>query len=358
MTNKQLHAKIVENQLLWQDHYRHGRRLRFLTLASGMCAVFSEEPPANGRDACHRQFEGFLPGARALVVGMDIREYSRRKPEHQMFLTMNLHIAIRKAVQLLQDTLSSPDYEPRIVVQTGDGALVVFTALDQDPFFQDPKLAALLKETENDFSTIKSFDAATTKLKRAEKKVVKFEKERKTMVEREIYAVAERAISFVFIMNALLATDNAREGFVADTSPGIASALEHPVFPLECRFAISFGEVMLLNDVNETLNCVGAGMVTCARILAADHGKHFLIDYELLKLLEKNGGLKSICRGRWGHRLHSALLAESKIKSGHFRYADVFGFYNDGPLMHGLSRGNEAPVLYHIGSHDISTIDM
>ena len=100
-----------------------------------------------------------------------------------------------------------------------------------------------------------------------------------------------------------------------------------------------------------------AAMVTCARILSADHGNHFLMDYALLKDLERHGGLGNLCGGQWGQRLHTALLDEVKVKSGKFRFADIFGFYHDGLLLHALRHLHQKPRTYHIGSHNVASID-
>ena len=113
-----------------------------------------------------------------------------------------------------------------------------------------------------------------------------------------------------------------------------------------------------MKDFNDALNCVGNGIVTCGRILSSDHGSHFLIDNELLRAIQTRGGLPSLCNGRWEHRLHSALLHEQKVKTSRVRYADVFGFYTDTPLLVALNRINTPSTRHHIGSHDMLSLTL
>jgi hypothetical protein len=285
---------------------------------------------------------------------LDIREYSRRSAEAQFFLTLNLHSSIYLAQQLLQKAGLTAPYEPRIVVQTGDGAYVVFTFLSAyDPFvantiwqerFESDSISIIREETKDDRHRIE--EACKSKLAA-----------NKLGSERLLLSrVASDAFAFVFALNAILAADGERKKFVVDEAGSEKCNEAMPVFPIECRFALSYDDVLLLMDINDSLNCVGSGMVTCTRILATDKGAHLLVDQKLLEDLEPHGGLTAIGDGVWGQRLHRALMGEVQVKTTRFRYADVFGFYNDGPLLQALGKRPDEPKTYHIGSHDIGSL--
>jgi hypothetical protein len=321
-----------------------------------------------------KEYLGVLPRVRAIVVGLDIREYSRRTPEQQMFLTMNLHVCIEKAVELLRQ-FNLPEAEPRIRIQTGDGAYVVFTFVDA---WDEDDWRAFEVEPGADLNQSPAGQAADPSPKQGDRRPkisfgAEFENssedgspspsqalkdfmEKRRMAEgRYLPVVAEQAMSFVFALNAIMNGDNARQGFAVDPPGAEVRPGGLAAFPTECRFALSYEEVLLL-ETNGVLNCVGNGMVTCARILATDHGSHLLMDYELLRALERHGGLRVLCGGKWNHRLHSAVLDEVKVKSGTFRYADIFGFYDDTPLLSTPGLFREKPRQYHIGSHNVLSI--
>lgn len=351
-----IEQKVTE----WQDtllaEYQRGRRIHFKNLADRVCIAYSEDPPTGRRKkAVQTKFHMILPRVKAIVVGLDIREYSRRDAEQQLFLTLNLHISITKAVKLLRKSLILPPYEPLIIIRTGDGAFVVFTLLEAHDPFSEPE-QKVFKEAKEKMDRTQEW--IEEDWKNAGNSLQEWVEEREDSESRHLPTVAGRAMSFVFALNSIMSNDNAHQGFVAD-SAGFPAKSDFPTisaFPAESRFAVSFDEVLLLTDENGGLSCVGHGMVTCARILSTDRGRHLLIDYGLLRALEGSGGLQNLCGGVWEHRLHSALLDDVKVKSGEFRYTDVFGFYSDKPLLRALRRTHEKPVLYHIGSHNMSSI--
>jgi len=346
----------------WQNallkRYREGRTLHFRPVVDGVCVAYSEEPAAGGRKAASRILHGIIPRVKAIIVGLDIREYSRRLPEHQLFLTMNLHIGIRRTIELLRSVSIIPPREPRVVVQTGDGALVVFTFLDyRDPGYREQDVEDQVRKMLRHDPILK-----TTEFENELKALEIFCRSRIASPNRDQDAaclpmVADQVFSFIFTMNAMMQWDNERQGLEARSFKVGLPDPENPAFPAECRFAVSYAEVLPLYDVNGAVNCVGEGMVTCSRILSSDHGCHFLVDQKLLNGLETSGGLRAICGGKWDQRLHHALMSEVRIKSGRFRYADVFGFHTDRPIIEALKRTSMAPTSYHIGSHDVGSLE-
>jgi hypothetical protein len=327
--------------------YVGGRRLTFLEnrVDGGSESVWSARSaiPAvrlSENDSDERSL-GILPCVKAITVGLDIREYSRRMPEQQLFLTMCLFAAINRGIELLRRAgMIEPD-EPRVTAQTGDGALIVFTSVDA---FNPVRRMEELLCGPGDGKP--SFNEGAGGAAYAQEK-------RKVELER-LPRLAEQAFSFVFAVNSLIENENRRQGFVEQPIGGHASTA---VFPVAVRYAMSYDNVLLMLDVNEVLNCVGRGMVTCARILATDHGNHFLIEDSLLRALAPLSGVNGIGGGVWGQRLHSAVLQEARVKTNVVRYADVFGFYSDGPLLMAQGRHRAPRRQYHIGSHDVGAID-
>ena len=256
--------------------------------------------------------------------------------------------------------------------QTGDGAYVMFSFLDSHVALdeKDNYLPTEQKETQNSENNIvqesigldaviayvlesepDKKDALRKNAAQACRRLVNKQNEKH---RGQVYEVAGWAFSFIFALNAVLAEDNARQRFKDDSQ---RSRDSFPTFPIECRYAVSFDDVYLLaNDLYEEPNCVGNAIVTCARIVSNDHGNHLLVDHNLMRELEPHGGINGLRGGIWKQKLHHSLLSEVKIKSGSFRYADVFGFYNDDPLMQSKRRTNTAGKQIHIGSHDVNTL--
>ena len=231
-----------------------------------------------------------------------------------------------------------PPDEPRVIIQTGDGAYLVFSCMEEPyPLVDNLEMEPIKLEDDNELRK-------------------KYEHALVSMEADCLQRTADAAFSFVFALNAIMADDNARKRFSVLGPDSEEDSSEFPVFPVETRYAVSYDDVIFLKDVNNRLNCVGPGIVSCGRILSTDHGSHLLVDNELLRVLEPMGGLKRLCGGQWNQRLHTAVLAERKVKTGQFRFADVFGFHGNAPLMQALNQINQKPLTYHIGSHDLKSV--
>jgi hypothetical protein len=339
----------------------------------GICMARSAYPVPGLCEGTARSDLGIIPTVKAIVVGLDIREYSRRSPEQQLFLTLNLHASIHKAIRLLQRAgICSLFGEPRIIVQTGDGAHVVFTFIDAfNPFEaarrwkvncgalkQLEEKRKKLEEEPRDGVKPKDRQHALEKNREEsqieKKKIDQYAREKEQQEANYFPHAIWQAMSFVFTLNGIMNGDNTRQSFYFEDPKSKII----PAFPLECRFAMSYEDVLLLSDISGNLNCVGKGMVTCARILSTDHGNHFLIQEQLLNALARHGGLLAVGGGLWENRLHYTMLEEARIKHAGFRYANVFGFYRDGPLLPAIGRLHDPPKTYQIGSHDLRTIDI
>jgi hypothetical protein len=326
--------------------------------------VYAQAHDGQGSRMPHTaHFHGLLPCVKSIVVGVDIREYSRRSAEQQLFLTLALNARIRLAIELLRSISLLPYDEPRIIAHTGDGAHVVFTFLDA----VELPLGVAGKPGHDEFKeyvTTKSDvppgslpPHTREKLERTRSHAVvaldDLMRDQHVRESQILYKVASRAISFVLTLNAILHEDGRRGRFQHyDMNPRDG----YPTFPLECRYAMSYDNVLFLQDVNKMEYAVGSALVTCARILSTDKGSHLLVDFELIKDLEKHGGLNQLCDRQWKQDFHSALLDTIKVKSGTFRFADVFGFYQDTLLQHAMRHPHTAPFTYHIGSHNVSSI--
>lgn len=332
VTNDELEKRILEWQMPVMQAYARGHEIRFRESpsrhAAGVWRACSRIPCGPEEDTGEVQKLGILPCVRSIIVGTDIQEYSRRKPQQQLFMTLCLYACVTRAAELLRDAGILSREEPRVTVQTGDGAYAVFTFLDAFDVFRKPDPAFPEREY-------------AAKKHQAE--------------SRYLPHVAEQAFSFVFALNALVHSENVRQGFVDE--PRDRRQSESPVFPLSVRYAMSFEDVLLMLDVNESLNCVGSGMITCNRILSADHGNHFLVQDALLRELQRYGGLDAVGDRQWGQRLHHTLLPETRVKSSHVRYADVFGFHNDRPLLRAQGRPHAERAVLSIGSHDVGSLE-
>ena len=83
-----------------------------------------------------------------------------------------------------------------------------------------------------------------------------------------------------------------------------------------------------------------------------------MIDRDLMRYIQILGGFAEIGKDSnvtdWQALLQIADLPERKIKTGAFRYVDVFGHYSDRPLQAIL--GRKSSSIYAIGSHDSGSI--
>ena len=333
--------EMLEKAAVWQGDF-------LADYEAGCIVCFGKEPdqertsgiatyyPEDAEDGDTRVQKTDLsdyPRTRAVVVGVDVREYSRREYHHQLIITAVLNATILKAIRILRDGARLAGTDPSIIVHTGDGAMVVFDSWEFE-WEERATRAAELRE----------------KAARHRKEPEKVRR-RAPDVNRE---VVERAFDFVFVLNALIAQDNERQAFQIDRdTQGAAMG----ILPIHVRFALTLGEVLLVVGPNEGLNCVGKAMVTCARILATDHGNHLMVEDTLLHQIERHGGLGRLGDGEWEQSLHGTELPERRVKSGEFRYADVFGHYSDAPLLRMLNRRASRTTQVHIGSHDVAVID-
>jgi hypothetical protein len=352
--NKARNSDLMNEIVKWRENlmgaYAGGRRLHFVEKRpegrGSVWLAFSAIPTSQfGTDDSACRPLGVLPCVKAITVGIDVREYSRRLPEQQLFITMCLYSAIKRSVDLLRKAgLMEPD-EPRVTMQTGDGALVVFTAASAfNPIATKPEIPVPAGNPKvGDILTMEMPVEARN-----------YAKKRHDLEARSLPSIADQALSFVFAVNTLLENENKRQGFLSYSASGQAPSA---VFPVSVRYAMSYDDVLLMLDVNDALNCVGRGMITCSRILATDHGNHFLVDENLLRALSPVAGINDLVGGIWDQRLHSAMLQDTQVKTNTVRFADVFGFHSDGPVLKALGRHAAPRQMVHIGSHDIGAID-
>jgi hypothetical protein len=349
--------EVIEKVGAWQkglvDDDHDGLLVRFKDLKGGIRVAYSfhrSHVNASGiKGRCH----GVIPSMKAIIVGLDIREYSKRKPEEQLLLTMKLHITVEKTLAVLRKASLIRYEEPLIKIQTGDGAFIVFSLLDA--FDPSTELKNVVNKTKG---KIEHVNLTNDFWRKAEVDVTDIIWNGRKKESDWLPRAASDAFSFIFALNTILGDTNALQGSVASLpgSDDYDKSFAVKAFPVECRFAVSYEDVLLLLDFNGQLNCVGSGMVNCARILSTDSGNHLLVDNDLIKGMERHGGLTSLAGGLWGHRLHCTVLDEMKVKSGQFRYADVFGFYNDRPLLQAFGRQHQEPLTHHIGSHNLLSI--
>ncbi len=271
-----------------------------------------------------------LPVRWGVVAGLDIREWTKRSSSGQLIVAAIMNSCILRALKLLQAEGLFTTEDPLIVVPTGDGAYVVFYGGTDEEAVAN---SDVLNEQK-----IKERQSQLQKIHQA--------------TEDRLEAI-QKALSFVLVVNAFFMEQNARGKSCAW---GIQKE-ETSVLPIYPRFALTLDRMLLCIDVKDRLNAIGPAMVTCGRILSSDHGNHFLVHDWLMHECDLYGGLARVASraglGDWDAHFHCAELPEKQIKSGRFRYADVFGHYSDGPLLrlHGIR--SVKPMEYHIGSHDI-----
>jgi hypothetical protein len=279
-----------------------------------------------------------IHGLPAVVVGIDIREWTRRDFAVQSFMTANLHKNIKKVIHLLHAGGLIDYYDPLKISYTGDGAIIIFGGdKSENPMTK----ANVCKNTPQHKCLGKDGEICIAK------------EETFLIDERTILA----ALSFVFSFNAISQQDNIGKRFIHASG----TTRERDYAPLYLRYAISYGHVIPILDAFESLQFVGAPLVTSSRILSTDHGNHFLIDARLLHEMDKYGGISCIGNNNrstsWDQELFVSELPDKKVKSAFFRYADVVGHHGDGPLLLSLGKTTVSPMRYQIGSHDTGVID-
>jgi hypothetical protein len=349
-------ADAVEKMSEWQKavygEYRSGNHVHYDKPDGETTLVYTQLFDELGKPIPGTvQFHGLLPCVKSIVVGIDIREYSRRDAEQQLFLTVTLFARIRQVIGLLRFVGLCEIDQPPIVVSTGDGAHVVFTfpipEIKMDEY--NRKFEAYIhSKTDLHINQWVKRRAAL----RAKMAIEELAETRKDSDDASVFAVASSAFSFVLALNAVLVEDGERRLF--HQSPESKDGFN--AFPMECRYVMSYENVLLMKDVNNMLNACGSALITCARILSTDKGSHFLVDYELVKDLERHGGLNHLCKRQWNQDFHTALMDSVNVKSGTFRFQDVFGFYDDALLMQAMRQTQTKPKRFHIGSHNVMSI--
>jgi len=99
MNNSAFVSLISKWQDALQEAYRGARVIRFRKLSKRVCLACSALQLGRWPTSTVSQItHGVLPLRKAIVVGIDIREYSRRKPEQLLFLTMTLFASIQKVI--------------------------------------------------------------------------------------------------------------------------------------------------------------------------------------------------------------------------------------------------------------------
>lgn len=293
---------------------------------------------------CNKDFIEYfrVHGYPAVVVGIDIREWSRRDFAIQSLMTVNLHKNIKTTLDHLRKSGLINFHDPMSIQYTGDGAILIFGGeLSENPGARsidckkEPKYTCLDSDPNLDLNVcmIKpaSFDSDL----------------------QSIFG----ALSFVFSFNALSQWDNIGQKYIHASG----ATREHSYAPLYLRYAISTGNVFPVLDAFDQLQFVGAPLVTCSRILSTDHGNHFLVDARLLHEMNKYGGISKIGTGHpstcWDQELIISEFPEKQVKTGYFRYADIFGHHSDKPLLQSLGKTTITPGRFQIGSHDTRVVD-
>lgn len=273
------------------------------------------------------QYEGNVPakehGVPAVVVGLDIREYTRRPEPNQFYLTFLLETGIVRALEILRDHLAATGGEPSVIQPTGDGALLVFSTRSPSDREAESEPAEDSRE-----------------------------------VERLLRQRVDWAFSFVLVLHSILAQWNERWPIQSDLPlDPLDGDPSDDIYPIGVRYAMSMGRGCYLEDSNGCLSCVGDCLVTCSRILSTDRGEHFLIQDRIMHLILRDGGLERLAGGIWQQEFSRADLPEKLVKRNRLRYTDVHGHYTDEVLLRILGRRMQPTRRYYIGSHDILAID-
>ncbi len=278
---------------------------------------------------------------RAVVVGVDVREWTRRSWAVQSMITAILYDNIRHVCDTLQNVGILRDGQPSVVSHTGDGAMLVFDCADD------------ASKKPRDYCLATGHHSGKCQLCPQPGE------------DRLPIDVINGVMAFVYALNAITQQDNYGERFrTAPCGQRVESELEGPTIeylPVYLRYALSHGRVLPVIGVYGQLECVGEPMVTCNRILSTDHGNHLLFSRDLLREIDRHGGLLQLGKGHpvfdWKHVLYVSESADKDLKCRNFRYADVFGYHEDGPLLRALGQTAFEPRRYQIGSHDTRMVD-
>ncbi len=323
-----------------------------------------------------------LPVRWGAIVGLDIREWTRRDHASQLIVATIANSCVVHAVDILHEHGLFTKDDPLFALPTGDGVYMVFDAgedLEADGaqvgHEEREAVTELVEAIRKREEAQAHFDPKQSKTAATLANAITAEKEAKERfdsvsgkpsggrietknAERERVEAIGKALSFILILNTLLLEQNARRPAGESL---FREEKEMSVWPIYPRFSLTLDRLLPCLDANKKLNVIGPGMVTCGRLLSADHGNHFLVHDRLLHECDPHGGLARVASragvGDWDAHFHCAELPDAKIKSGSFRYADVFGHYMDTPLLrlHGVR--SIPPMEYHIGSHDMLVLD-
>jgi hypothetical protein len=302
----------------------------------------------------------------ALVVGVDVREWTRRTPAVRTLITALLYYNIRRTCEIIRKGGLLVE-EPTFISHTGDGAMVVFDTWEYLKgesycgFWDGQCNQPCLEPVWN----ARGCPGRPKKIgPRVEPIAAAPEVPPKGLdeldQENRIYQSILKALAFIFSLNAITQQDNEGKRFNVLPEP-YQSEHGEEYLPLYLRYALSFGRVTPVIGAQGQLECIGPPMVTCNRILSTDHGNHFLLERNLLVQINKFGGLLRIGEGvpgfDWKQELYVSELPDKKIKYGSFRYADVFGHHQDGPLLAARGMSHIRPNRFQIGSHDAKVLD-
>lgn len=288
---------------------------------------YRTSPTLPAGDAC------VVPLIEAVVVGIDVREWTRRGIHNQLVLAAILNHSILEAIDMLRNAdVFRAGCDPFITSPTGDGAYIVFAA-------------GGVKE--------KKDHGATGSGKKKTETPKESEAERRARNE-----AMEKALLLVLTINTLVSEYNARDLF-AEKPPKEKDEME--VLPIYPRFAVTMDRILVSRDVGGNRTAIGPAMVSCARILSTDHGNHFLVHDRFLHECYHRGGIDKVVSGAgvgdWDAHFHLTEIPDTQVKFATYRYADVFGHYSDQPLLRMRSMMRSVkPIRYHIGSHDVLRI--
>ncbi len=288
---------------------------------------------------------------RAVVVGVDVREWTRRSWAVQSMITAILYENIRRVCESLRKVGFLAEDQPSVISHTGDGAMLVFGCGEEG--------AASPSEGDQGLDRVDECPVVAGGTRTCQ---ACLDPHRDSGLPID---VINTAMAFVYALNAMTQQDNFGERFKTTSlnQQGVppAEAEEMEYLPVYLRYALTHGRVLPVIGVLGQLECVGEPMVTCNRILSTDHGNHLLVSRGLLREIDRHGGLLELGRGNpafdWKHVLYVAEMSDKLLKYGRFRYADVFGYHDDGPLLSGLGETVFEPRRYQIGSHDVRMVE-
>lgn len=238
------------------------------------------------------------------ILGIDIVGYSRRSLDGQLLLTTWLFSIIQSSITNLRNMGWILGNQPSVLIPTGDGALIVI-----DDTAHLGTAAAL------------------------------------------IYHVQ------------MWVEDINRNHMARGVSRSFNAAQQYPVTPIHCRYVLAKGETVPIAGLNGADNAVGPGLVTCARILAASKGAHFLVHSDVMDDFDAQGGVDGVQRQgdpwNWSQSLHCALMPEKSVKSARLSFHNLFGKFKPVALLMNRGASKEDALgapWYNLGSHDVSTI--